>query len=500
MGGFILAIDQGTTSSRAIVFDEGYRIRGVSQREFTQLFPQSGWVEHEPEDLFRTTLDTVRYALADAGLSASQIAAAGITNQRETTVIWDRDTGKAIHRAIVWQDRRTADICAKLKADGAEPDIAARTGLLLDPYFSGTKVAWILDHVEGARAKAEAGKLAFGTVDSWLVWKLTGGQAHVTDATNASRTLLYNIHTGEWDDELLRLLRIPRAMLPEVKDSAAHFGTIPSALLGAAIPICGIAGDQQAATVGQACFKPGMMKSTYGTGCFALLNIGDKAAPSRNRLLTTIAYQLDGKPTYALEGSIFVAGAAVQWLRDGLKIIDRADWSGPMAEASDPNQNVYLVPAFTGLGAPYWDAEARGALFGITRATGPNELARAALESVCFQTRDLLDAMHRDWQGGSDTVLRVDGGMVASDRAMQWLADILDAPIDRPMVLETTALGAAWLAGRKAGVWPGEEGFAASWRLDRRYIPSIDAEARERKLAGWRDAVRRTLTEFRPEL
>jgi glycerol kinase len=500
MSGFILAIDQGTTSSRAIVFDEGYRIRGVSQREFTQIFPQSGWVEHEPEDLFRTTLETMRYALEDAGLPASAIAGAGITNQRETTVIWDRDTGKAIHRAIVWQDRRTAEMCARLKADGAEPDVAARTGLLLDPYFSGTKIAWILDHVEGARQRAEAGRLAFGTVDSWLVWKLTGGKVHVTDATNASRTLLYNIHTGGWDEELLRLLRIPPAMLPEVKDSAADFGTIPASLIGADIPICGIAGDQQAACVGQACFKPGMMKSTYGTGCFALLNTGESAAPSHNRLLTTIAYQLDGKPTYALEGSIFVAGAAVQWLRDGLKIIDRADWSGPMAEASDPNQNVYLVPAFTGLGAPYWDAEARGALFGITRATGPNELARAALESVCFQTRDLLDAMHRDWQGGSHTVLRVDGGMVVSDRTMQWLADILDAPIDRPMVLETTALGAAWLAGRKAGVWPGEDGFAASWRLDRRFIPGIDAETRERKLAGWRDAVRRTLTDYRDTL
>jgi glycerol kinase len=500
MSGFILAIDQGTTSTRAIIFDEGYRIRGVSQREFAQHFPQSGWVEHEPEDLFKSTVETIRFAIAESGLPASAIAAAGITNQRETTVIWDRDTGKAIHRAIVWQDRRTADICARLKAEGAEPDVAARTGLLLDPYFSGTKIAWILDHVEGARQRAEAGKLAFGTVDSWLVWKLTGGQAHVTDATNASRTLLYNIHTGEWDDELLRLLRIPRAMLPQVKDCAADFGVIPAALFGADIPICGIAGDQQAATVGQACFQPGMMKSTYGTGCFALLNIGEKAAPSRNRLLTTIAYQLDGKPTYALEGSIFVAGAAVQWLRDGLKIIDRADWSGPMAEASDPNQNVYLVPAFTGLGAPYWDADARGALFGLTRSTGPNEMARAALESVCFQTRDLLDAMHRDWQGGSDTVLRVDGGMVASDRTMQWLADILDAPIDRPIVLETTALGAAWLAGRKAGVWPGEEGFAASWRLDRRFIPSIDAATREAKLAGWRDAVRRTLTDFRPAL
>jgi glycerol kinase len=500
MSGFILAIDQGTTSSRAIVFDDSYRVRGVSQQEFAQHFPQSGWVEHAPEDLFRTTRDTIRFALINAGLEAKDIAAAGIANQRETTIIWDRETGEPIHRAIVWQDRRTADLCARLKADGAEADVTARTGLLLDPYFSGTKAAWLLDSVEGARARAEAGKLAFGTVDSWLVWKLTEGRAHVTDATNASRTLLYNIHKGEWDEELLRLLRIPRAMLPDVKDSAAPFGTIASSIFGAEIPICGIAGDQQAATVGQACFKPGMMKSTYGTGCFALLNIGAEAAPSRNRLLTTIAYQLDGKPTYALEGSIFVAGAAVQWLRDGLKIIDRADWSGPMAEAADPHQNLYLVPAFTGLGAPYWDAEARGAMFGLTRSTGPNEFARAALESVCYQTRDLLDAMHRDWGSGGNTVLRVDGGMVASDRTMQWLADILDAPIDRPIVLETTAMGAAWLAGRQAGVWPDEEGFAASWRLDRRFIPSIDAGTRERKLAGWRDAVRRTLTDFRPSL
>jgi glycerol kinase len=500
MSGFILAIDQGTTSSRAIIFDEGYRVRGLGQQEFPQHFPRSGWVEHEPEDLWRSTLETIRFALANAGLSAHDIAAVGITNQRETTVIWDRETGEAIHRAIVWQDRRTADLCAQLKVDGVEPDVTARTGLLLDPYFSGTKAAWMLDQVEGARARAEAGKLAFGTVDSWLVWKFTGGRAHVTDATNASRTLLYNIRQGEWDDELLRLLRIPRAMLPDVKDSAAMFGTIPASVFGADIPICGIAGDQQAATVGQACFKPGMVKSTYGTGCFALLNIGAEAAPSKNRLLTTIAYQLDGKTTYALEGSIFVAGAAVQWLRDGLKVLDRADQSGPMAEAADPNQNLYLVPAFTGLGAPYWDAEARGALFGLTRSTGPNELARAALEAVCYQTRDLLDAMHRDWTGASDTVLRVDGGMVASDRTMQWLADILDAPIDRPVVLETTALGAAWLAGRQAGVWPGEEGFAASWRLERRFTPAIDTETRARKLAGWRDAVRRTLTDYRSTL
>lgn len=494
MTGFILAIDQGTTSSRAIVFDDTLHVRGIGQQEFPQHFPQSGWVEHDPEDLWRTTVDTMRFALANAGLSASDIAAIGITNQRETTVVWDRATGKAIHNAIVWQDRRTASACADLKASGAEPLISEKTGLLLDPYFSGTKAAWILDEVSGARARAEAGELCFGTVDSFLLFRLTGGKVHATDATNASRTLLLDIRTGEWDDELLTLLRVPRAMLPEVKDCAAAFGVTEPSILGAAIPVLGIAGDQQAATVGQACFRPGMLKSTYGTGCFALLNTGTTFVPSTNRLLTTIAYRLDGRTTYALEGSIFVAGAAVQWLRDGLKVLDRADQSGPLADAADPHQDVYLVPAFTGLGAPWWDAEARGALFGLTRATGPAELARAALESVCYQTRDLLDAMRRDWSGADDTVLRVDGGMVASDWTMQRLADLLDAPVDRPVVLETTALGAAWLAGRQAGVWPDMDGFERTWRLDRRFQPSMDAATRKRKLDGWADAVQRTLT------
>ncbi|WPZ32934.1 glycerol kinase GlpK [Thalassobaculum sp. OXR-137] len=494
MSGYVLAIDQGTTSSRAIVFDGHFSIKGVGQQEFDQHFPRSGWVEHEAKDLWRTTEATVRIALADAGLSAGDIAAIGITNQRETVVLWDRETGEAVHRAIVWQDRRTAEMCSRLKADGHEAMVTEKTGLLLDPYFSGTKLAWLLDTVEGAREKAEAGKLAFGTVDSFLIWHLTGGKRHVTDATNAARTLLYNIREGRWDDDILKLLDIPKALLPEVLDSAAEFGTTEPSLFGAAIPILGVAGDQQAATVGQACFEPGMVKSTYGTGCFALLNTGDTPVLSKNRLLTTIAYQLDGKVTYALEGSIFVAGAAIQWLRDGLGIIDRADQSAKMADEADPEQSVYLVPAFTGLGAPHWDPEARGTMFGLTRGTGPKEFARAALDSVCFQTADLIDAMHADWSDGGDVVLRVDGGMVANDWMMQRLTDILAAQVDRPMVLETTALGAAWLAGQKAGVWPDMEGFAKQWKRDRRFEPAMKDDVRQRLLAGWRDAVKRTLT------
>ncbi|MBM6592919.1 glycerol kinase GlpK [Microvirga sp. BT291] len=490
---FVLALDQGTTSSRAIVFDGAYKIRGIGQREFPQHFPRPGWVEHDPEDLWRTVVETMRMALADASLSASDIAAIGITNQRETAVVWDRKTGKAIHNAIVWQDRRTADICAALKADGSEPFITERTGLIADSYFSATKVAWILDHVEGARARAENGDLAFGTVDSWLLWHLTGGKRHVTDATNASRTMLCNIDTGQWDDELLRLLRVPRAMLPEILECIDDFGATDPALFGVAIPIRGVAGDQQAATVGQACFRPGMMKSTYGTGCFALLNTGHDRVPSQNRLLTTIAYRINGRTTYALEGSIFIAGAAVQWLRDGLGILQRAEQSGAFAEKADPQQEVYLVPAFTGLGAPWWHAEARGALYGLTRNTGPHEIARAALESVCFQTRDLLEAMRQDWAASADTVLRVDGGMVASDWTMQRLADILDSPVDRPVVLETTALGAAWLAGCGQGVWPDQDGFAGSWRLDRRFEPRMEPEARRKSVAGWKLAVERTI-------
>lgn len=494
MTSHVLAIDQGTTSSRAIVFDGDLKIAGVAQQEFDQHFPRSGWVEHDPEDIWRTTVDTCRDAIAASGINPGDLAAIGITNQRETTVVWDRKTGKAIHRAIVWQDRRTADTCQHLKGAGHEDEVRRKTGLLLDPYFSGTKVAWILDHVDGARAAAARGELAFGTIDTFLLWRLTGGASHATDATNASRTLMYDIREGRWDESLLSVLRVPASLLPEVKDSAADFGTTDPDILGTAIPVFGIAGDQQAATVGQACFQPGMMKSTYGTGCFALLNTGAKPVLSENRLLTTIAYQLDGKPAYALEGSIFIAGAAVQWLRDGLGIIDDAAESGPLADSADPEQDVYLVPAFTGLGAPWWDAEARGVITGLTRGSGPAEFARAALESVCYQTRDLLEAMRRDWGKAGETVLRVDGGMVASDWTMQRLADMLDAPVDRPTVLETTALGAAWLAGMKAGVYPGPEEVSERWALDRRFKPAMNASERDRKYAGWQDAVRRTLT------
>jgi glycerol kinase len=492
MSTYVLAIDQGTTSSRAIVFRQDISIAAAAQLEFPQHFPASGWVEHEPEDIWVSTVTTCREALDKAGITAKDVAAIGITNQRETTVVWDRGTGQAVHRAIVWQDRRTAEICAALKADGLEPMISAKTGLIIDPYFSGTKVAWILDHVPDARARAERGELLFGTVDCYLLWRLTGGRVHSTDATNASRTLLYNIHSGEWDDDLLKLLRVPRSMLPEVKDSSVHFGDCEPNLFGGAIAVRGIAGDQQAATIGQACFSPGMMKSTYGTGCFALLNTGTKPVKSNNKLLTTIAYQLNGQRTYALEGSIFVAGSSVQWLRDGLGIIKQASETGPLADKSDSTQSVYLVPAFVGLGAPYWNPRVRGALFGLTRNTGPAELAHAALESVCYQTFDLWAAMRADWPDASaaSIVLRVDGGMTASDWTMQRLADLLDAPVDRPMIQETTALGAAYLAGLSAGIYPEPAKFADNWRLEHRFKPNMSAATRERKLKGWARAVR----------
>ena len=494
MGDFILSIDQGTTSSRAIVFDGGLAVRGSNQLEFAQHFPADGWVEHEPEDIWRTSLDVSKAALEAAEVSPADVASIGITNQRETTLVWDRDTGEPIYRAIVWQDRRTAGFCARLKADGAEQMVTDRTGLLLDPYFSATKIAWILDNVEGARSSADAGRLCFGTVDSFLLWRLTDGAVHASDATNASRTMLYDIHKGEWSDDLLKLFNVPRSMLPEVRDCADSYGVSETGLLGGGISIGGIAGDQQAATVGQACFEPGMMKSTYGTGCFALLNTGNEAVTSQSRLLTTIAYQLEGTPTYALEGSIFIAGAAVQWLRDGLQIIDNASESGGLAHAADDGQSIYLVPAFTGLGAPYWDAECRGAVFGITRGTGRAEFARAALEAVCYQTRDLLEAMQADWAGAGDTVLRVDGGMVASDWTMQRLADILNAPVDRPNVLETTAVGAAYLAGLNAGVCAAPSEFAQTWSSEKRFEPGMTDSERERKYAGWKDAVSRTLS------
>ena len=487
----VLAMDQGTTSSRAILFNSDYEIVEQAQCEFKQHFPNSGWVEHSALDIWQTSLDTAREAISKARVSAEQIASIGITNQRETTVLWDRQTGEPIHHAIVWQDRRTADLCDNLKTEGLEPMVSSKTGLLLDPYFSATKIAWLLDNVSGARDRAERGELAFGTMDSWLLWNLTGGKSHATDATNASRTLLYNIHSGEWDPELLKVFNIPPSVLPEVKDCAADFGSTD--LFGEAIAIMGIAGDQHAATLGQACFEKGMLKSTYGTGCFALLNTGETAVSSSNRLLTTIAYQLDGKVTYALEGSIFIAGAAVQWLRDGLGIIDSAKQSGELAAEADEHQDVYMIPAFTGLGAPWWDPKARGALIGLTRGTGPAEISRAALESVCYQTLDLLNAMHADWQQDAQTVLRVDGGMVASDWTMQRLADILQAPIDRPVIAETTALGAAWLAGSRAGVWPDQQGFAENWRLDKHFDPQMDKQQRDKKVAGWNDAIQRVL-------
>ncbi|WP_137701224.1 glycerol kinase GlpK [Marimonas lutisalis] len=490
----ILAIDQGTTSSRAIVFDEKIGIKAIAQEEFPQHFPASGWVEHDPADIWATTAGTCRAAIERAGITASDIAAIGITNQRETTLVWDRETGQPVCNAIVWQDRRTADMCRALKAEGHEPMITARTGLLLDPYFSGTKLRWILDNIEGARAAAGQGKLLFGTVDTFLIWKLTGGKVHATDATNAARTLLYDIRAGEWSAEICELLDIPMDMLPDVRDCAAEFGVTRADLFGREVPILGVAGDQQAASVGQACFSPGMMKATYGTGCFALLNTGAKPVMSENRLLTTIAYRLDGKPTYALEGSIFVAGAVVQWLRDGLKIIREARETQPFAEAADASQTVIMVPAFTGLGAPYWHADSRGAIFGLTRNSGPNELARAALESVGFQTRDLLEAMHADWTPEGDGVLRVDGGMSASDWAMQFLSDIIGAPVDRPKVLETTALGAAWLAGMRAGVYPAMAEFSNNWALEKRFEPRMNAATRDEKYAGWTRAVAATMS------
>lgn len=493
---YVLAIDQGTTSSRAILFDKDLKITASAQEEFPQHFPASGWVEHDPADLWSTTAGTCRAAIERAGLAPEDITAIGITNQRETTVVWDKATGKPIHNAIVWQDRRTADTCAALREAGHEAMFTDRTGLLLDPYFSGTKLAWLLDNVEGARTRAEAGELLFGTVDSFLIWKLTGGKVHATDATNAARTLLYDIRKGRWSRTICDLLNIPMQMLPEVKDCAADFGVTRADLFGREIPITGVAGDQQAATVGQACFQPGMLKSTYGTGCFALLNTGDTPVQSNNRLLTTIAYQLNGKPTYALEGSIFIAGAVVQWLRDGLKIIREAKETQPLAESADPAQNVIMVPAFTGLGAPYWNAECRGAVYGLTRNSGPAEFAKAALESVGYQTRDLLEAMTADWAGheGGEQVLRVDGGMSASDWAMQFLSDILGAPVDRPEVLETTALGAAWLAGMQAGIYPDMAGFADSWALENRFTPDMAAEARDERYAGWQRAVQATLS------
>jgi glycerol kinase len=486
----LLSIDQGTTSTRAIIFDARGKPLASAQQELQQHFPAAGWVEHDAMEIWWATESVCRAAMHKAGIGAADIAAIGITNQRETSVLWDRQTGAPVHKAIVWQDRRTAELCSRLKAEGREETVQARTGLLLDPYFSATKLAWLLDNVEGARARAEKGELAFGTIDTWLLWKLTGGKAHATDASNASRTLLFNIHSQQWDRDLLALFRVPAALLPEVKDSSADFGQTTADFLGAPIPICGIAGDQQAALIGQACFQPGMVKSTYGTGCFLVLNTGSQAVRSQNRLLTTVAYRLDGKTTYAVEGSIFVAGATIQWLRDGLKFIGNASETEAIAEACGDSRGVYLVPAFTGLGAPYWDPQARGAIFGLTRDTGIGEIVTAGLQSVCFQTRDLMEAMGKDG-AQSVTTLRIDGGMVGNNWVSQSLADILGVPVDRPEVTETTALGAAYLAGLRVGIFTSLEEIAELWHCDRRFTPVMAGEQRERLYAGWLDAVSR---------
>ena len=482
----ILAIDQGTTSSRAIVFDEDGAVRGLAQREFAQHYPQPGWVEHDPEEIWEVTVAVCREALAAGG----PVAGIGITNQRETTVIWDRDSGTPVHRAIVWQDRRTAERCTQLASAGHGARFKARTGLVLDPYFSGTKIAWILDQVPGARALAEQGRLAFGTMDTFLIWRLTGGAVHATDATNAARTLLFDIHAQDWDDDLLGVLDVPRLVLPEVRDCAADFGTTDPGVLGVALPIAGVAGDQQAATVGQACFEPGMIKSTYGTGCFAVMNTGDLAVTSHHGLLTTVAYRLEGRPTYALEGSIFIAGAAVQWLRDALRLIEHAGQTEVLADGLVDNDGVYLVPAFVGLGAPHWDPDARGAVVGLTRDSGIAHFARAALESVCYQTRDLAVAMAADAGAGLGT-LRVDGGMVGNNWMLQFLADVLDLPVERPTVTETTALGAACLAGIALGIHPSLEELATRWHCERRFAPRMEPAERERLLSGWEQALER---------
>ncbi len=485
----ILAIDQGTTSSRAIVFDAQGAITAMAQEEFEQHYPADGWVEHDPEEIWSSTLSVSRAAMQEAEAKGLHVVAIGITNQRETVVAWDRKTGKPIYNAIVWQDRRTAKRCAELRDAGKESEVTARTGLLIDPYFSGTKAEWLLHHVELARGKAEQGELAIGTIDAFLLWRLTGGEVFATDATNAARTLLYNIHENRWDAEMLGLFGIPEVALPDVRDCAADFGSTDPDLFGRSIPICGIAGDQQAAAIGQACFSPGTIKSTYGTGCFVILNTGPAAVASKNRLLTTICYRLNGETTYAIEGSIFIAGAAVQWLRDGLKAIRTAAETEGLARGLPDNRGVYMVPAFTGLGAPYWDANARGAVFGITRDTGPAEFARAALESVGYQTRDLFDAMAQD--GVTPTELRVDGGMVANDWVVQFLADVLGIPVDRPEITETTALGAAFLAGLQCGVCSSLDDVTNLWRVERRFAPGIDAGHREHLISGWRRAVGR---------
>lgn len=486
---YLLAIDQGTSSSRTVIFDDRAAVVASAQQEFPQEYPRPGWVEHDPEEIWGSVLSVTKKALRESGLSPRQIAAIGITNQRETTLVWDRDSGKCIHRAIVWQDRRTAHFCRALKDRGAEEVVMAKTGLRLDPYFSASKLAWILDNVANARDMALQGKLAFGTVDTFLLWRLTAGRVHATDATNASRTMLFNIHAQEWDAELLELFDIPGAMLPEVKDSVANYGSTDASVLAAAVPVCGIAGDQQAALIGQAGFEVGMTKSTYGTGCFVIANTGETALRSRNKLLTTVAYRLDGQVTYGIEGSIFVAGSAIQWLRDQLKIIDSADRSLAIAQATGIVENVHVVPAFAGLGAPYWDPDARGAILGLSRDSGVIEIVTATLQAVAYQTKDLIDAMRDD--GIQPNIIRVDGGMVANNWFLQFLCDILDLPVERPKNIESTVLGAACLAGLSSGVFASTTAVQKHWRREALFEPNMDNEQRERLYEGWRDAVSR---------
>lgn len=493
MASYLLAIDQGTTSSRAVLFDRQGCHVAMAQREFPQHFPHDGWIEHDPEDIWESVLATCREALAEAGVTPEAIAGIGITNQRETTLVWDRDTGKPLYNAIVWQDRRTDEACQELRRAGHLSDVQARTGLLIDPYFSATKLAWLLDEVPDARARAERGELAFGTVDTFLIWRLTGGRVHATDATNASRTALFNIHEQCWDEALLALFDIPASLLPTVKDSSDDFGICERQWLGHELPIAGVAGDQQAALVGQACFSPGMSKSTYGTGCFMIVNTGQSPELSRNRLLTTVAYRLNGTPTYAMEGSIFVAGATVQWLRDGLQLFADAAETEALARQTRSGSSVYLVPAFTGLGAPHWDPKARGAILGLTRDTGIADIAAAGLQAVCYQTRDLQECMDDDI-AASPGILRVDGGMVANNWVMQFLADMLGVSVDRPTVLETTALGVAYLAGLRLGWYRDLDEIAGLWQCERRFSPQMAEAERARLYDGWKEAVERVRT------
>ena len=486
---YVMALDAGTTSNRAIIFDVDSKIVGVAQKEFTQHFPQPGWVEHDAEEIWSSMHEVMREALEQSGLVASDIAAIGITNQRETAVIWDRTTGRPIYNAIVWQSRQTADICEDLKRQGLVDEFKEKTGLVIDAYFSGTKVKWILDHVEGARARAEKGELAFGTIDTWLLWKLTGGKEHKTDYSNASRTLMFNIKTLEWDEALLKHLTVPKSLLPEVRPSSEVYGhTIPS-VIGASVPVAGMAGDQQSALFGQNCFSPGEAKNTYGTGCFLLMNTGEDLCMSKNGLVTTIAWGLDGKVEYALEGSIFVGGSAIQWLRDGLRLVDSAPDSEWVAKKVKDAGGVYMVPAFVGLGAPYWDMNARGMIIGLTRGTTKAHIVRATLDSLAYQTRDVLGAMEAD-SGNRLAALKVDGGAVANNLLMQFQADLLGVPVDRPQITETTALGAAYLAGLATGVWASKEELKKSWQLDTRFAPSLDQQEADKLYRGWKKAVK----------